>query len=130
MTAWLSGSTLQGGMNAVPADEVEAAQAQVHVFASVGQPTLSVTTAIDLSSLPEGPHELRVVAYQGDFVFTQGYAKVTVIRSGFLWFSPAGQNSFALRIAFDVRPAANQVEFGQSMVVVARKNATDPNTSC
>ena len=77
----LSGSTLQGGMNAVPADDVAATQAQVHVFASVGRPVLSTNTTIDLSALPEGPHDLRVVAYQGDFVFTQGYAKVTVIRS-------------------------------------------------
>ncbi|UCG33186.1 MAG: TIGR03790 family protein [Phycisphaerales bacterium] len=81
VTTRLSDSTLQGGMNAVPADEVAATQAQVHVFASVGRTTLSIDTTIDLSALPEGPHELRVVAYQGDFVFTQGYAKVTVIRS-------------------------------------------------
>ena len=80
-TTRLSGSTLQGGMNAVPADDVDATQAQVHVFASVGQRTLSVNTTIDLSELPEGPHELRVVAYQGDFVFTQGYDRVTVIRN-------------------------------------------------
>jgi uncharacterized protein (TIGR03790 family) len=82
VTTRLSGSTLQGGMDAVPADEVAATQAQAHVFVSVGRPTLSIDTTIDLSGLPEGPHELRVVAYQGDFVFTQGYAKVTVNRSG------------------------------------------------
>jgi hypothetical protein len=48
----------------------------------VGAPTISVSTAVDLSSLAGGVHELRVVAYQGDRIFTQGYSKVSVDTSG------------------------------------------------
>ena len=80
LAARLDGPTLQGGMDAVPADEVDATQAQTHVFVSVGRPTLTVNTTVDLSGLPDGPHELRVVAYQGDRIFTQGYAKRTVTK--------------------------------------------------
>lgn len=74
----VSSATLVGGTDADVADELDATKAQSHVFVTVGAPVLTVTTQVDLSSLAEGMHELRVVAYQGDAVFTQGYAKVMV----------------------------------------------------
>ena len=79
-TARADGPATVGGMDAVPEDNVYATPAVGHVYLSVGLPEVDLQHDFDVSDLDPGEHELMIVAYQGDEFYTQGHARVQIIR--------------------------------------------------
>jgi hypothetical protein len=61
-------------------NDVPATYAIGNVYVSVGLPDVHIQHTFDASALSAGPHELMVVAYQGDSIATQGHARVHVVR--------------------------------------------------
>jgi uncharacterized protein (TIGR03790 family) len=55
-------------------DNVDVLRGRGEVFLSAGRPALTTVCALATTSLPDGPHELCAVAYEGSALKTQGRA--------------------------------------------------------
>lgn len=60
-------------------DNADVLRARGTIFLSAGQEILAASRALDTTNLPDGPHELQVVAYEGSAIKTQGRASAPFI---------------------------------------------------
>jgi uncharacterized protein (TIGR03790 family) len=74
------GPVTVGGMAAVPDDDLPGTRATGHVYVSLGRPDVNIVHNVSVANLGIGEHELRVVAYEGDSLYTQGWSLINVTR--------------------------------------------------
>jgi hypothetical protein len=62
-------------------DNIDVLTARGNILLACGSTNLNATYALQTGLLPDGPHTLRVVAYEGTALRTQGYSEIPVVVS-------------------------------------------------
>lgn len=73
-----AGLQIQPGITAQLDERPNDLQPRNHIYVSAGVLQMTLTFALDTTALPDGPHELRAVVYEGSSVATQTHFPVAI----------------------------------------------------